>query len=74
MGYFNPAVTIGVFIQQYDYEVENWRKGFTGLLENITFAAICMYMQLLGCCLGLLMFKTFIFPPPEQKNTTKLTD
>ena len=69
LGYFNPAIVIGVLIQQYDNELVKFRRGFVGLLENIKFCFITFFVQLCGCMFGLFLWKIALF---EEPNETKV--
>ena len=68
MGYFNPAIVIGVLVQQYDHELAKFSKGFIGILENIKFAGIVIAMQLMGSIFGLLLWKQAVYLPPDEND------
>lgn len=67
MGYFNPAIVVGVLVQQYDHELSKFSKGLVGILENIKFAGVTIAFQIMGTIAGLLLWKVAIYTTPSDE-------
>ena len=65
MGYFNPAVLLGVLVQQWDSELDRYRRGYLGIMDNLKFTAIIIMIQFCGTVFGLLLWKASIFKKPS---------